>query len=325
HSQDVTGPMARTVADAATVLGPMTGVDPRDPATAASRGHSHRDYRRFLDPDGLRGARIGVWREGVFGTSPEADAVGEAAIADLSRLGATVVDPTDIPNMDQVGDPEFTVLLCEFKDDIAAYLSELRHTDMRTLADLIAFNEANAERELRWYGKEIFLLSEAPGGTADPAYAEALATSKRLAQQGIDQTMDRHNLDAIFSITASPPWTTALVNGHHFLLGSSSPAAVAGYPNITVPGGFSFGELPVGVNFIGRAWSEPTLIKLAPGLEQGTHPRHAPRFVPSLGVKEFLPRDTNAHSRGGGAADHAKARRRHGADPSKSRKKATGL
>jgi amidase len=325
HSQDVTGPMCRTVADAATVLGAMTGVDPRDPATADSRGHLHHDYRRFLDPNGLRGARIGVWREGVFGASPEADAIAEAAIADLSRLGATVVDPTDIPDMDQVGDPEFTVLLCEFKDDIAAYLSELRHTDMRTLADLIAFNEANADRELRWFGQEIFLLSEATGGTADPAYADALATSKRLAQNGIDQTMDRHDLDAIFSLTASPPWTTDLVNGDHFLTGSSTPAAVAGYPNITVPAGFSFGELPVGVNFIGRRWSEPTLIKLAYGFEQGTNARHAPRFVPSLGVKEFLPRDTNARTRSGGAADHRKARNRPGSEAAKGRQKVTGL
>jgi amidase len=325
HSQDVTGPMCRTVADAATVLGAMTGVDPRDPATADSRGHLHHDYRRFLDPNGLRGARIGVWREGVFGASPEADAIAEAAIADLSRLGATVVDPTDIPDMDQVGDPEFTVLLCEFKDDIAAYLSELRNTDMRTLADLIAFNEANASRELRWFGQEIFLLSEATGGTADPAYADALATSKRLAQNGIDQTMDRHDLDAIFSLTASPPWTTDLVNGDHFLTGSSTPAAVAGYPNITVPAGFSFGELPVGVNFIGRRWSEPTLIKLAYGFEQGTNARHAPRFVPSLGVKEFLPRDTNARTRSGGAADHRKARNRPGSEAAKGRQKVTGL
>src|SRR5215211_5610810 len=296
HSQDVTGPMCRTVADAATVLGAMTGVDPRDPATAESKGHFHRDYRRFLDPRGLRGARIGVWRAGVFGASPEADAIAEAAIAELSRLGATVVDPADIPNMDQVGDPEFTVLLCEFKADIAAYLSELERTSMRTLADLIAFNEANAE---------------------------ALATSKRLAQEGIDQTMDRHDLDAIFSLTASPPWTTDLVNGDHFLTGSSTPAAVAGYPNITVPAGFSFGELPVGVNFIGRRWAEPTLLKLAYGYEQGTHHRHAPRFVPTLGVKEFLPRDT--HIRKPGAADHRKARARTGSQASSSRHKMTGL
>ncbi|MFL6225722.1 MAG: amidase [Actinomycetes bacterium] len=323
HSQDVTGPMARTVTDAAIVLGAMTGVDPRDPATADSKGHSYRDYRRFLDPNGLRGARVGVWREGVFGASPEADVIGEAAIADLRRLGATVVDPTDIPGVDDIGGPEFTVLLCEFKDDIAAYLSELRDTDMRTLADLIAFNEANAERELRWFGQEIFLQAEATGGTADPAYAEALATSKRLAQEGIDQTLDRFDLDAIFSLTASPPWTTDLVNGDHFLLGSSTPAAVAGYPNITVPAGFSFGELPVGVNFIGRRWAEPTLLKLAYGYEQGTHHRHAPRFVPTLGVKEFLPRDT--HIRKPGAADHRKARDRTGSQASSSRHKMTGL
>jgi amidase len=322
HSQDVTGPMARTVADAAAVLGAMTGVDPRDPATAASRGHSHRDYRRFLDPDGLRGARIGVWREGVFGISPEADAVGEAAIAELSRLGATVVDPADIPNVADIGGPEFTVLLCEFKDDIAAYLSELRNTDMRTLADLIAFNEANAERELRWFGQEIFLQAEATGGTADPAYAEALATSKRLAQEGIDQTLARFDLDAIISLTDSPPWTTDLVNGDHYLLGSSTPSAVAGYPSIAVPAGFSFGELPVGISFIGGRWAEPTLLKLAYGFEQGTRHRHAPRFLPTLGVKEFLPRDTN--TRRGGPAQTG-ARHRTGSDPSRRRPKLTGL
>src|SRR5215211_5166544 len=157
HSQDVTGPMCRTVADAATVLGAMTGVDPRDPATADSRGHLHHDYRRFLDPNGLRGARIGVWREGVFGASPEADAVAEAAIAELGRLGATVVDPADIPNVADTFDPEFTVLLCEFKDDIAAYLSELRNTDMRTLADLIAFNKAKSVPDLRCFGQDFFL------------------------------------------------------------------------------------------------------------------------------------------------------------------------
>jgi amidase len=308
HSQDVSGPMARTVADAAAVLGAMTGVDPRDPATAASRGHSHRDYTRFLDPDGLRGARVGVWREGVFGASPEADAVAEAAIARISQLGATVVDPADIPGVAAISEPELTVLLCEFKDDIAAYLAELGNTSMRTLADLIAFNEANADRELRWFGQELFLLAEATGGLDDPAYPEALATSKRLATEGIDGTLARHDLDAIVSITGSPPWTTDLVNGDHFLLGSSTPAAVAGYPNVTVPAGFAFGELPVGIGFIGTRWSEPTLLKLAYAFEQGTRARHAPRFLPTLGVKEFLPRDTNLRrGRAGDAAAAARA------------------
>jgi amidase len=323
HSQDVTGPMARTVADAATVLGPMTGVDPRDPATAESKGHSHRDYRRFLDPDGLRGARIGIWREGVFGISPEADAVAEAAVGELSRLGATVVDPADIPNVSDVFDPEFTVLLYEFKADIAAYLAELRNTSMRALADLIAFNEANADRELRWFGQEIFLLAEATGGLDDPAYLEALATSQRVAREGIDQTMDRFDLDAIFSLTNSPPWTTDLVNGDHFLTSSSTPSAVSGYPNITVPAGFSFDELPVGVNFIGRRWSEPTLLKLAYGFEQGTNARHAPRFLESLGVKEFLPRDSN--TRKGAAAARAEPKQRARIEPSKAQKKLAGL
>ena len=277
------------MADAATVLGAMTGVDPRDPATADSRGHSHRDYRRFLDPEGLQGARVGVWREGVFGASPEADVIGEAAIAELSRLGATVVDPADIPGVNDIG-PELTVLLYEFKDDIAAYLSQLRSTDMRTLADLIAFNEANAERELRWFGQEIFLQSEATGGTSDPAYAEALATSKRLATEGIDQTMDRHELDAIVSLTNSPPWTTDLVNGDHFLLGSSTPSAVAGYPNITVPAGFSFGELPVGVNFIGRRWSEPTLTSWPTASSRAPGPATPPASCPPWGQGVPAPR-----------------------------------
>ena len=178
HSQDVTGPMCRTVADAATVLGGMTGVDPRDPATAASRGHAFTDYRRFLDPNGLRGARIGVWREGVFGVTPEGDAVAEAAISQLSKLGATVVDPADIPNVADIGNPEFTVLLFEFKADIAKYLSELSNTSMRTLADLIAFDDAHAAQEMQWFGQEIFDLAEATTNLSDPVYKQALATSK---------------------------------------------------------------------------------------------------------------------------------------------------
>ncbi|HZA84910.1 MAG TPA: amidase family protein, partial [Actinomycetes bacterium] len=268
----------------------------------------------------------GVWREGVFGISPEADAVAEAAIAELSRLGATVVDPADIPNVADTFDPEFTVLLYEFKADIAAYLSELGNTSMRTLADLIAFNEANAERELRWFGQEVFLLAEATGGLDDPAYAEALATSKRLATEGIDQTLARHDLDAIVSLTNSPPWTTDLVNGDHFLLGSSTPAAVAGYPNVTVPAGFAFGELPVGINLIGRRWAEPTLLRLAHAFEQGTRARHAPRFLPTLGVKEFLPRDTGAR-RGRAAAPAARANGegRARTEMSKSQRRVAGL
>jgi amidase len=283
--------MCRTVADAATVLGAMTGVDPRDPATAESQGHFFKDYRQFLDPVGLRGARVGVWRDGVFGFSPEADAIAEAAISQISRLGATVVD-ADIPNVNDVFGPEFTVLLFEFKADMASYLSELSNTSMRTLADLIAFNDAHADQEMRWFGQEIFLLAEETGGLDDPEYRAALETSKRLMQEAIDGVLDRFDLDAVVSLTGSPSWTTDLVNGDHFLTASSTPAAVAGYPNLTVPAGFAFGELPVGINFIGRQWAEPTLIKLAYGFEQGTKVRHAPRFLSSLAVRDFVPRDT---------------------------------
>jgi Asp-tRNA(Asn)/Glu-tRNA(Gln) amidotransferase A subunit family amidase len=206
--------------------------------------------------------------------------------------------------------PELTVLLFEFKADIAAYLSELRNTSMRTLADLIAFNDANAERELRWFGQEIFLLAEATTGLDDPAYLDALATSKRLMQDGIDQTMDRFDLDAIVSLTGSPSWTTDLINGDHFLTASSTPSAVAGYPSITVPAGFSFDELPVGISLIGRRWGEPTLIKLAYGFEQGTRVRHAPRFLPTLAVKDVIPRDTGTARRPAGAAGRAGGRER---------------
>jgi len=303
HSQDVTGPMCRTVADAATVLGAMTGVDPRDPATAESQGHSFKDYRQFLDPNGLRGARIGVYREGVFGFTPEGDAVAEAAISELSRLGATIVDPADIPNVNDVFDPEFTVLLFEFKADMAAYLSELSNTSMRTLADLIAFNDAHADQEMRWFGQEIFLLAEETDGLDDPAYKAALQTSKQLMQDGINGVMSRFDLDAIVSLTGSPSWTTDLVNGDHFLTASSTPAAVAGFPNLTVPAGFVSGELPVGINFIGRQWDEPTLIKLAFGFEQGTKARHAPRLLSSLGTRDFVPRDSGV--RGGSKTQRA--------------------
>jgi amidase len=295
HSQDVTGPICRTVADAATVLGAMTGVDPRDPATADSQGHFFKDYRQFLDPHGLRGARIGVYREGVFGITPEGDAVAEHAISELSRLGATIVDPADIPNVNDVFDPEFTVLLFEFKADMASYLSELTNTSTRTLADLIAFNDAHADQEMRWFGQEIFLLAEQTSGLDDPQYLQALATSKRLMQDGINGVMDRFDLDAIVSLTGSPSWTTDLVNGDHFLTASSTPAAVAGYPNVTVPAGFVFDLLPVGINFIGRQWDEPTLIKLASGFEQGTRARHAPGFLRTFATHDFVPRDTGVH------------------------------
>jgi amidase len=283
HSQDTVGPMCRTVADAAAVLGAMTGVDPRDPATRASRGHRHRDYTQFLDPNGLHGARIGVARN-LSGFSPETDEIFEAAVEAVRHAGATVVDPANLDSaaeLDASG-AEFEVLLYEFKTDIRRYLATRTAGSPRTLGDLIRFNEASADRELRWFGQEIFELAQAKGPLTDPAYRRALRTGRRLArEEGLDKVLGDHNLDAIVAPTGSPAWPTDLVNGDHFLGGSSSVAAVAGYPLISVPAGFAFG-LPVGITFMGGAFSEPMLIRLASGFEAATGVRRAPRYEPTL-------------------------------------------
>jgi len=293
--------MARTVADAATVLGALTGIDPRDPATFKSKGHFFHDYRPFLDPGALKKARIGVWRDGVFGFSPEADAVAEQAIEALKDLGATVIDPVEIPNVFDVFDAELTVLIFEFKVDVRRYLSELKNTQMRTLADLIDFNDSHAETEMPWFGQELFLLAQETDGLHDPVYRHALRLEKTLMINGIRSTLRDHDLDAIFSLTGSPPWTTDLVNGDHFLTASSWPAAIAGFPNITVPAGYSFDELPVGVNFFADAWQEPRLIGLAYAFEQGTKARHVPKFLETLGTHDFVPRGSGSPRRSGGA------------------------
>jgi amidase len=291
HSQDTAGPMSRTVEDAAILLGAMTGVDPRDPVTKESAGKVYLNYRRFLDPNGLRGARIGVWRQGNFGFSPEADAIIEGAIERIRGLGAEIVDPADIPDVGALFNIEFTVLLYEFKADIRAYLSELRNTRMRTLRDLINFNQSHERAEMRWFGQELFLLSQTFGPLTEPAYLEALATSKRLARRGIDGVMDRYKLDAIVHPVSGPPWTTDLVNGDHFFpIAGTSPAAVAGYPHINVPAGYSHRQLPVGISFTGRAWSEPALLNYAYAFEREADVRHAPRFLRSLGIEDFVPR-----------------------------------
>ena len=285
HTQDTTGPMARTVADAAAVLGGMTGVDARDPATEESEGNSFTDYLQFLDADALNGARIGVPRTGGYwGYSPEADAICNAAIERMREMGAEIVDPADIPTAEQIAtDPsEFTVLLYEFEPDLNAYLESVPAGVPRSLAELIAFNEANAEIELPYFGQEIFYLALGLGGLNDPTYLQALETSRRLSRtEGIDAVMDELGLDALVAPTGSPAWPTDLINGDHFLGASSSPAAMAGYPLVTVPAGYSYG-LPVGLTFMGRAWSEPTLIGLAYAFEQATKARQVPRMEPML-------------------------------------------
>jgi len=284
HNQDTAGPHGRVVADAAAILGAMVGVDPDDPATAPSAGRAYTDYTQFLDPNGLRGARIGVARQGVTGYSEETDRLFEQAIQAMRDAGAIIIDPADIPTISEIknGPTELTVLLYDFKHDLNAYLAARNDPDVRTLADVIAFNEANADQELRWFGQELFLMAQEKGELTDPEYIEALETNHRLGRtEGIDAVLQAHQLDAIVAPTGSPAWPTDLVNGDHFLGASSSPAAIAGYPLISVPMGFAFG-LPVGITFMGTAWSEPTLIRLAYAFEQATKVRRPPRVLPTL-------------------------------------------
>ncbi|MFQ5742180.1 MAG: amidase [Acidobacteriota bacterium] len=279
HSQDSAGPMARTVRDAAILLGALTGVDPRDPATDASRGRSHSDYTRFLDPDGLSGARIGVARN-FFGFHDRVDTLMDASIETMSRLGAEIVDPANMETAGKFDDSEFEVLLYEFKADLNKYLAG-RGPDVpvRSLQAIIDFNERNRDREMPYFGQEIMLMAEEKGPLSEQKYVNALAANHRLARdEGIDALIRQHRLDAIVAPTEGPPWTTDLVNGDHFSGGSSSPAAVAGYPDITVPAGYVWG-LPVGISFFGAAYSEPTLLKLAYAFEQATKVRRAPRFL----------------------------------------------
>jgi amidase len=283
HSQDTVGPHARTVADAAAVLGALVGVDPRDPATAASEGRSAPDYTRFLDAGGLRGARIGVARSSGFGVSPKVDAIMEEAIRAIRDAGATVVDPADIPTQAELGgETELTVLLHEFKHDLNAYLATRTGVPIRTLADAMRFNLEHAAEELAWFGQERFEQAEATAGLTDPKYLEALGRSHQLSrQQGIDAVLAEHRLDALVAPTGGPAWTIDLVDGDHFTTASSTAPAQAGYPIVTVPAGFSHG-LPVNVSFIGTAWSEPVLIRLAYAFEQCTKVRRRPGFEPTL-------------------------------------------
>jgi amidase len=281
HTQDTPGPMARTLRDAAILLTALAGEDPRDPATAAGRGKA-LDFARFLDENGLRGARIGVART-LAGVTPAVDRLMDDAIAEMKRRGAELIDPVEIPNVKQLDEPELEVLLYEFKADLNAYLAALGpKVQNRTLQDLIAFNERRKDVEMPYFGQELFLKAQEKGPLTTPAYLEALEKCRRFSRaEGIDAIMDKHKLDALLSPTGGPSWLTDLVNGDHFTGGNSTPAAVAGYPSVTVPMGFVSG-LPVGLSFFGRAWSEPVLIKLAYAYEQATKQRRAPRFLPTL-------------------------------------------
>jgi len=284
HSQDSAGPMARTVRDAAVLLGPLTGVDPRDEATNASAGNSHGDYTQFLDPDGLRGARIGVARSFPF-QEPRVYDLFEDALAAMRDAGAILVDPTNL-DASAWNDPLSLVLLeYEFKHDLNAYLAGLGpDAPVKSLEEVIAFNEANAALEMPYFGQERLYDSQARGPLTDPEYLEAKRTVQRATREdGIDRLIREYNLDAIVAPTRDIAWVTDHIAGDRLDGGSSAgPAAIAGYPDISVPMGFVSG-LPVGISFFGGAWTEPMLLRIAYAFEQATNHRQAPTFAPTLG------------------------------------------
>ena len=279
HNQDTAGPMCRTVTDAAILLGALTGVDARDTATSSSTGKSFSDYTKWLDANGLKGARIGVHRKS-FGFSDAVDKLMKDAIDVIKTHGATVIDPADIPTNGKFDDSELEVLLYEFKADLNSYLASLGpRAPVKSLKEIIEFNEQHRDREMPYFGQDLLIKAQAKGPLTEKAYRDALAKNQRLSRkEGIDLVMDQNKLDALIAPTGGPPWPTDWVNGDHFTGGYSTASAVAGYPHITVPAGYVFG-LPVGISFFGRAWSEPTLIKLAYAFEQATKARRSPKFL----------------------------------------------
>ena len=281
-TQDTAGPMARTVRDAVVVLGLIAGVDTRDPATEAAETLGLDDYTPFLDEAGLIGARIGVQRS-AFGFHPLVDRLMEDAIVLMRDRGATIVDPIALRPSPTMRRAEVEVMAYEFKAGLNAYLAALPNGEIRSLADLIAFNEAHAVEEMPYFGQERLIEAQRRGSLSEDRYQEAHAVARRLSrEEGIDRAMDTDDLDAVIAPTGGPAWVIDHVNGDHFSGGSSSLAAVAGYPNITVPAGDVQG-LPVGLSFFGRAWSEPTLIRIAYAFEQASRHRQQPVFLPTLG------------------------------------------
>jgi amidase len=282
RTQDTAGPMARTVTDAALLLIAMTGVDPGDDATKAAAGKA-ADYVKALDPGALKGKRIGVARTRYFGYSPKTDALVDEAIRVMKAQGAVIVDPADIPTAARLDDCEFEVLLYEFKAGLNTYLESRGPTSrVKSLEELIAFNERERQKEMPFFGQEILLMAQKKGPLTSAAYRKVHQTCRsRSRTLGIDAAMKKHRLDAIVAPTGSPAWPIDLVNGDHFLGASSSPAAIAGYPNVTVPAGHVQG-LPVGISFIGTAWTESRLIGLAYAFEQATRHREPPKFLSTL-------------------------------------------
>jgi amidase len=267
HSQDTAGPMARTLRDAAILLGAM-----------AEGSHAQPDYTKFLDSQGLRGARLGVARK-FFGITADVDRLMQNCLDEMKRQGAEIIDPADLPSHGKYGDAELEVLQYEFKTDLNAYL-EARRTSL-TMEKLIDFNEKHRAEEMPHFEQEIMLQSQKKGPLSDPAYRKALAKCQRLSRtEGIDAVLKKYNVQAIVAPTAGPAWVTDWLNGDHDTGGCSTPAAVAGYAHITVPAGFVHG-LPIGLSFFAGAWSEPTLLKLAYAFEQTVKARKPPRYLPT--------------------------------------------
>jgi amidase len=277
-SQDTAGPMTRTVADAAALLSVLAGADPADPATAAAAGQP-AGYTGFLDAGALAGARIGVWRDGFAAAGPATAALADAALAVLAERGASLTAPVELPGAEGISEPEFSALLTEFRHDLNAYLTALPGDHPATLAELIAYNTQQAGRVLARFGQEVFERAEATGGDlSEPGYRAARAEASRLARAALDGPLREHRLDAIVTLTASPAWLTDYHLGDHDVFHTSGPAAVAGYPAISVPAGGVSG-LPVGLTFIGPAWSEPRLIALAYAFEQAAAARLRPALA----------------------------------------------
>jgi amidase len=284
HSQDTAGPMARTVSDAAILLGAMTGVDDRDSATRASGKHGLSDYTKFLDINGLKGARIGVARN-MAGTDPRLIKIFEFCIGVMKQLGAVIVDPANLPNFNKFGKTETEVLHYEFKADLNKYLASA-NTRMKSMKDVIKFNEDNKERVLQYFGQEHMLTAQEKGSLRSKDYREALSRNLLLTRKnGIDAVMKKYKLDAIIVPSGGPAWMIDMANGDavNWDMESTSVAAVAGYPHLTVPAGYILG-LPVGISFFAKAWQEPTLIKLAYAFEQAAKVRTPPEFLTSVQI-----------------------------------------
>src|SRR5438067_9027406 len=281
HSQDTAGAMCRTVTDAAILLGALIGIDARDDATKASGGKFLVDYTKSLDANGLKGARIGVHRKG-YGFNDAVDKLMNDCLDILKRRGATVIDPADIPTAGKFDDSELEVLLYEFKADLNSYLTSLgARAPIKSLKEIIDFNEQYRDREMPWFGQDIMTKAQTKGPLTEKAYHDALARNLRMSRkEGIDFVMDKNKLDALIAPTGGPAWPTDWVNGDHFTGGYSTTSAVAGYPHVTVPAGYVFG-MPVGLSFIGKAWSELTLIRFAYAFEQATKVRRPPQFLPT--------------------------------------------